>query len=84
MTVIVFAAFFASGGLNAGTPLAIASTPVRATEPAGEGLEQQQDAERLGPGRQGVGLRRDRGRGPGDDPECADRRRSRRARPTKR
>ena len=31
--VIVFAAFFASGGLKAGTPLAIASTPVRATEP---------------------------------------------------
>ena len=48
MTVIVFAAFLASGGLNAGTPLAIASTPVSATEPAGERLEQQQDAERLG------------------------------------
>ncbi len=31
---IVLAAFFASGGLKAGTPLAIASTPVRATEPA--------------------------------------------------
>ncbi len=29
----VLAAFFASGGLNAGTPLAIASTPVSATEP---------------------------------------------------
>ena len=33
MAVIVFAAFFASGGLNAGTPFAIASTPVRATDP---------------------------------------------------
>ncbi len=33
IVVIVFAAFFASGGLNAGTPFAIASTPVRATEP---------------------------------------------------
>ena len=31
---IVLAAFFASGGLKAGTPLAIASTPVRATDPA--------------------------------------------------
>ena len=30
---IVLPAFFDSGGLNAGTPLAIASTPVRATEP---------------------------------------------------
>ena len=33
MTVMVSAAFFDSGRLNAGTPLAIASTPVRATEP---------------------------------------------------
>ena len=33
MAVIVSAAFFDSVGLNAGTPLAIASTPVRATEP---------------------------------------------------
>ena len=31
--VSVLAAFFASGGLNAGTPLAIASMPVSATEP---------------------------------------------------
>ena len=30
---IVFAALRASGGLNAGTPLAMASTPVSATEP---------------------------------------------------
>ena len=29
----VFAAFLASGGWNAGTPLAIASVPVRATDP---------------------------------------------------
>ena len=29
----VWAAFLASGGLNAGTPLAIASVPVSATEP---------------------------------------------------
>ena len=34
MVSIVLAAFFASGGLKAGTPLAIASTPVRATDPA--------------------------------------------------
>ena len=31
--VIVLAAFFDSGGLKAGTPLAMASTPVRATAP---------------------------------------------------
>ena len=34
----VFAALRASGGLNAGTPLAIASTPVRATEPPANAL----------------------------------------------
>ena len=33
IAVSVAAAFLGSGGLNAGTPLAIASTPVRATEP---------------------------------------------------
>ena len=33
MATRVLAAFLASGGLNAGTPLAIASTPVRATDP---------------------------------------------------
>ena len=33
-TASVVAAFFASGGLNAGTPVAIASVPVRATAPA--------------------------------------------------
>ncbi len=31
--VSVVAAFFASGGLNAGTPLAMASVPVSATDP---------------------------------------------------
>ena len=34
ITPRVVAAFFASGGLNAGTPVAIASVPVRATAPA--------------------------------------------------
>ena len=34
----VLAAFFDSGGLKAGTPLAIASTPVRATEPPAKAL----------------------------------------------
>ena len=34
MTASVVAAFFASGGWNAGTPVAIASVPVRATAPA--------------------------------------------------
>ncbi len=38
MIVMVFAAFFASGGLNAGTPLAMASTPVSATEPPANAL----------------------------------------------
>ncbi len=38
MTDIVLAAFFASGGLNAGTPLAMASTPVRATDPPAKAL----------------------------------------------
>ena len=38
MIVIVSAAFFDSGGLNAGTPLAIASTPVSATEPPANAL----------------------------------------------
>ena len=33
MMLIVFAAFFASGFLNAGTPSEIASVPVSATEP---------------------------------------------------
>ncbi len=33
MTASVVAAFFASGGLNACTPVAIASVPVSATEP---------------------------------------------------
>ena len=34
MTASVVAAFFASGGLNAGTPVAMASVPVSATAPA--------------------------------------------------
>ena len=38
MAVIVSAAFFDSGGLNAGTPLAMASTPVSATEPPANAL----------------------------------------------
>ena len=38
IAVIVLAAFFASGGLNAGTPLAMASTPVSATEPPAKAL----------------------------------------------
>src|SRR6185369_1174459 len=36
--VRVVAAFFDSGGLNAGTPFAIASVPVRATEPDAKAL----------------------------------------------
>jgi hypothetical protein len=33
MILTVFLAFLASGGLNAGTPSAIASTPVKAVQP---------------------------------------------------
>ena len=48
MTIRVVAAFFDSGGLNAGTPVAIASVPVRATAPGGERpQEQDQDADGL-------------------------------------
>src|SRR3954469_4783984 len=38
IAVIVSAAFFDSGGLKAGTPLAIASTPVNATDPPAKAL----------------------------------------------
>jgi hypothetical protein len=41
MAPIVFAAFFASGGLKAGTPLAMASTPVRATDPPANALSRR-------------------------------------------
>ncbi len=41
ITVSVFAAFLDSGGLNAGTPLAIASTPVRATDPPANALSRR-------------------------------------------
>ena len=41
MAVMVLAAFLASGGLNAGTPLAIASTPVSATEPPANALSRR-------------------------------------------
>ena len=72
MAVIVSAAFFASGGLNAGTPLAIASTPVRATEPPANALSSSRtpsvsraEGDRVGRSRELV----DR---PGDDPERSD------------
>ena len=62
MTIIVFAAFFGSGGLNAGTPLAMASVPVSATEPPANALSSSRMPMRLGAERHGLGLRRDRGR----------------------
>ena len=43
IAVIVFAAFFASGGLKAGTPLAMASTPVSATEPPANALRRSRN-----------------------------------------
>ena len=47
ITASVVAAFFASGGLNAGTPVAIASVPVRATAPAANARSSSRIAERL-------------------------------------
>ena len=41
IAVIVSPAFFDSGGLNAGTPLAIASVPVRATDPLAKALSKR-------------------------------------------
>ena len=51
MAIIVSPAFLGSGGLNAGTPLAMASVPVRATEPEANASQEQEQADRLsGPG----------------------------------
>ena len=47
MTTASSAAFLGSGGLNAGTPLAMASTPVSATEPAGERPRMSEDRQGL-------------------------------------
>ena len=47
MTASVVAAFFASGGLNAGTPVAIASVPVRATAPAANARRSSRIEQRL-------------------------------------
>ena len=47
MTASVVAAFFASGGLNAGTPVAIASVPVRATAPAANARSSSRTRDRL-------------------------------------
>ena len=48
MAVSVVAAFLDSGGWKAGTPLAIASVPVRATDPLAKALQEQEDGQRLG------------------------------------
>ena len=56
MTSSVLAAFLASGGLKAGTPLAIASTPVRATEPLANALSSRNSPRLLGLGHDDVGL----------------------------
>ena len=58
MTVSVVAALRGSGGLNAGTPLATASTPVRATDPLAKARSTQQDRhglERVGSARDRIG-----------------------------
>ena len=72
MAVMVLAAFFASGGLNAGTPLAIASTPVSATEPPAKALSSNRIPSASVPDGRASGSRRDRDRCPGRDPERAD------------
>ena len=70
----VVAAFFASGGLNAGTPVAIASVPVRATAPAANArssriADQRLDRVRdLAAERRGVRPRPRRGRRSGTTP----------------
>ena len=54
MATRVLAAFLASGGLNAGTPLAIASTPVSATDPPAKAWRSRKSPDGLGaraPGR---------------------------------
>ena len=75
MTASVAAAFFASGGWNAGTPVAIASVPVRATAPAANARSRRRTvtAWKLSPtwlataaSSYGVALAED------DDPERAD------------
>ncbi len=50
IAVIVFAALRDSGGLKAGTPLAIASTPVRATEPPANALRSRKRVRASVPG----------------------------------
>jgi len=71
--VIVLAAFFASGGLNAGTPLAIASTAGERDGAPGERLEQQEDREDVEPRLDGLRLRRHGLGGPHHDVRQADR-----------
>ena len=56
----MLAAFFDSGGLNAGTPLAIASTPVSATEPLANARRSSTMPQRLGAQRHRLGLARQR------------------------
>ena len=43
MSASVVAAFWLLGLRNAGTPLAIASTPVSAVQPDGEGAQREED-----------------------------------------
>src|SRR5579884_3779872 len=50
IAVIVLAALRDSGGLNAGTPLAMASTPVRATDPPAKALRMIQGVRASLPG----------------------------------
>ena len=50
MAVMVLAAFLDSGGLNAGTPLAMASTPVKATDPLAKALRRRKTVKGSGLG----------------------------------
>ena len=53
MVTSVAAAFFASGGRNAGTPSDMASTPVIAVQPLANAVQQQERRQRFGP--RGIG-----------------------------
>ena len=71
----VLAALRASGGLNAGTPLAIASTPVSATEPLANARRTSTRVSVSVPVRHGLGLVREGHHRAADDVDEAGSRR---------
>ena len=74
----VCAAFFASGGRNAGTPFDTASTPVIAVQPFENAVSSRNSAERAAADRQrvrrlSIGTHRPRDEAPGADARSARR-----------